>query len=323
MAIASLPLAPPPATQAAAPPGAKAAAPTTTPTDSGENQFRAPGSPAKTPLNEPTGDPDEYQFFYLHEPNFFSLLTNGNWPPRVKFQFSLRFEMIRINGDRNNFGVSVAYTQKSFWDLFDWNNSSPFVENDYKPELFFTYRPERRAFYREVQAGIQHESNGLGNIGGFDETPNSRSWSYLFAQVRWGLGRDDPANDWLFFTPGLRGWYPIEKSSDELVKTLGYAAILLDIEARVPNHPRAGRLDLLFKLQRHSFQGDLFYPLTAPTTRHFRVAVFLQAFKGQGERLLETAAPAMPAMPGPPPVPAFPAVVAPDVFHFYAGLGFE
>lgn len=275
----------------------------------GETQLRSPGSPAKTTLDAPTGPADLWQYFYLYNPNFFAVGANGGWPPIVKFQVSIRFDMLRLGGEQNAFGLSFAYTQKSFWDLFNAvGTSSPFIESNYQPELFVTYRPERQQSYREFQLGVQHESNGVGNLDGNNQEANSRSWSYLFGEARWGFRREDPKRSWFFFTPGLRGWIPFESSSRQLVDTLGYFTALLDIDVRAPGAPAVGTFYARLKVQRHAAQADVFYPLTAITKLHFRASIFVQLFAGQGERLQQTATETQPA---------------PSVVHLYTGLGFD
>lgn len=70
--------------------------------------------------------------------------------------------------------VYFAYTQISFWQAYDHNNSAPFRETNYNPELF--YRTKRFPFHSgQVGAdiGFEHESNG-------QKPPISRSWNLLY-----------------------------------------------------------------------------------------------------------------------------------------------
>jgi hypothetical protein len=97
---------------------------------------RAPGAPARTPIPEPVSTDLSGQYFFLHDNNYFGLLANDGWPPQAKFQISIRFEVLSLGGDTHNVTMNVAYTQTSFWDIFAIAQSSPFIENDYRPELF-------------------------------------------------------------------------------------------------------------------------------------------------------------------------------------------
>lgn len=74
-----------------------------------------------------------------------------------------------------NTPIYFAYTQISFWQAYDRNNSAPFRETNYNPELF--YRTNRFPFYGgQVGAdiGFEHESNG-------QKPPISRSWNLIYA----------------------------------------------------------------------------------------------------------------------------------------------
>jgi outer membrane phospholipase A len=269
--------------------------------DAGEI-VRAPGAPPRTAIPERVSTSPSRQYFFLHDDNYFTVQANGSWPPRVKFQVSLRFEMISLGNDRN-LALNFAYTQTSFWDLFAFDRSSPFVENDYRPELFVSFRPWENVRYREIQLGVQHQSNGLGNDGMVDQTTDSRSWNYVFVDARWGLARDDPRKAWFYVTPGFRAWLPFgfntaDNNGYKLTDYEGYLAGILDVDVLVPNHPNFGRLSARFVVRQHNEQADVFYPLYGK----IRCWLFGQFFHGQAERLI---------------------TVADRVSAVYLGLGFQ
>jgi phospholipase A1 len=258
---------------------------------------RAPGAPARTPIPEPASGEQARQYFFLHDNNYFSLLTNGGWPPEAKFQISIRFEVVSFR-ETNNVALNFAFTQTSFWDLLNIAQSSPFLENDYRPELFVSFRPNREVRYREFQLGLQHQSNGLGTTATSDQSSDSREWNYVFGEARWGLIRDKaPQDTWLYLTPGLRAWIPFG-ITDGLPQYEGYFALFADIDLRIPAHPDLGRLSLRVTARQHNFEVNAFYPLLA----RVRCWLFSQLFVGQAERL----------------------ITAPQsVTHVYAGLGFQ
>jgi outer membrane phospholipase A len=275
---------------------AQGAVPSAGPDTPGE-MTRAPGAPPRTAVPEPVGQDLSWQYFFLHDNNYFAFLANDGWPPQVKFQISVRFEMVSF-GEINNFAFNLAYTQTSFWDLFAISQSSPFIENDYRPELFLSYRPSRQKRYREVQIGVQHQSNGLGEVATVNQTPDSREWNYAFADVRWGIERNaHPDAAWFYVTPGVRAWLPFAAKND-LVLYEGYFAALLDVDLRVPARPELGRLSARLLLHQHNFEADLFYPIRA----RVRCWLFGQLFTGKAERL----------------------ITAPQtVTHLYFGIGFQ
>jgi outer membrane phospholipase A len=263
---------------------------------------RAPGAPPRTAVNDKVGTDPEAQYFFLHDDNFFALQTNDEWPMRVKFQFSLRFEALSLGGDENNFALNIAYTQKSFWELFDTDASEPIIENNYRPEGFISWRPRRLERFREVQLGYQHESNGLGIVGMVDNKDLSRGWNYVFVDGKWGIRRANPANAWIFVTPGLRAWVPFV-SSPGVVDGLGYFCAYADVDFNFPGIDWLGRVSTRTKVQWHSVQADLQYPaLRILTGKRLRTWFYLQYFYGRGERLLTTGV---------------------TESHFYVGLGFQ
>jgi outer membrane phospholipase A len=295
---------PPPTPAPPTPPGLPPSTPTTCTSQSFEagEMVRAPGAPARTPIPEKVSSSVDRQYFFLHDDNYFALHLNDGWPPTVKFQVSIRFEMIDIG---EHFALNGAYTQTSFWDLFDalGSQSSPFIENDYRPEGFFSFRPWGNIRYREFQLGLQHQSNGLGNDGTYNQTPRSRSWNYVFVDGRWGIGRDNPREAWLFVTPGVRAWYPVwttdaDNNGYHIQSYEGYVAGMLDVDLRIPDHPNLGRLSARFVVRQHNQQADLFYPIAGKV----RCWIFGQYFHGQAERLI---------------------TVADTVSAFYLGIGFQ
>lgn len=74
-------------------------------------------------------------------------------------------------------GLYFAYTQKSFWQAFDTENSSPFRETNFNPEVFYRFEPGRCSHFPETMGldlGGEHESNG-------QNAPVSRSWNRIYA----------------------------------------------------------------------------------------------------------------------------------------------
>jgi phospholipase A1 len=248
---------------------------------------RAPGSPPRTAINEPIGLGAATQYFFLHEDNFFGVEARGADPARVKFQFSFRFEVASWN-DIHNIAINIAFTQRSFWDLFDWEHSAPFIETDYRPELFVSWRPRRLERFREVQLGVMHESNGLGEVGVVDQTMDSRSWNSVFVEGRWGISRSTSAGEpWVYVTPGLRLWKSFAVSSPELRDAIGWFYGFLDVDLRIPSWPKISRVSARLKVHRHAVEVDAYYPVFALTfPGKVRTWFFAQLFSGQGERLI-------------------------------------
>jgi phospholipase A1 len=85
----------------------------------------------------------------------------------VVFQISAKH---RLFGTRFYFG----YTQISFWQAYNIDDSSPFRETDYNPELFYrSHTLDFKGGRIGADLGIEHESNG-------QRPPQSRSWNLLY-----------------------------------------------------------------------------------------------------------------------------------------------
>jgi phospholipase A1 len=83
------------------------------------------------------------------------------------FQLSAKYRLFDT-------GLYVAYTQISFWQSYDYRNSSPFRDTNYNPEIFYRFEPRACQSGRlGADAGIEHESNG-------QLVPLSRSWNNVY-----------------------------------------------------------------------------------------------------------------------------------------------
>ncbi|MEP6503149.1 MAG: phospholipase A [Betaproteobacteria bacterium] len=79
-----------------------------------------------------------------------------------------------------NADVWLSYTQKSIWQLWNGQGSSPFRSSDYEPEAMFVVPVPAKLGdlgggwrWRMALAGIAHESNGQAD-------PLSRSWNRMY-----------------------------------------------------------------------------------------------------------------------------------------------
>jgi outer membrane phospholipase A len=224
--------------------------------------------------------------FWLFNDNYFSWQPNSPGRTTVKFQISVRYDMIYFDGGRQ-FTFSMGYTQKSFWDLFAFSRSSPFVENDYKPEGFLSFRPHPRDRVTEVMLGILHESNGLGMTSNVDQTLDSRGWNNVYLGARYGFDRRSPAPGIeLYLTLGGRAWLPFVVLPDNLPHYLGYASATVNLDIRLANHPSFGQIALELIAHERSIQGHAYLPLEAFSNGHLRFSLYGQIFHGDAERLI-------------------------------------
>lgn len=110
------------------------------------------------------------------------------------FQISAKY---RLFGKPLYFG----YTQKSFWQIYNQDESRPFRETNYNPELFYRFVPDnpQRWWHWGADIGLEHESNG-------EALPLSRSWNRLYV----GAFRAEGKSLWY-----VKAWYRIPDPEKE------------------------------------------------------------------------------------------------------------
>nr|WP_263406747.1 phospholipase A [Affinibrenneria salicis] len=194
--------------------------------------------------------------------------ANDALKDEVNFQISLAFPLWRgILGENSLLGAS--YTQRSWWQLSNKKESSPFRETDYEPQVFLGWATSYELLgwtLRDVEIGLNHQSNGR-------EEPTSRSWNRAYARLMAQRG------DWLV---EVKPWLRFSDSQDDnpdITKYMGYYRL------------RVGYIwgDSVFSAEgRYNWNsgygsGELgwSYPLTS------HVRFYTKVFSGYGESLID------------------------------------
>ena len=107
-----------------------------------------------------------------------------------------------------------GYTQQSYWQVYNQDDSAPFRETNYEPEIFVRYQADwdiGPGRLNGVALGFNHQSNG-------QSEPRSRSWNRIMANAAYSYDR------WLFM---VQPWYRIPENSNDdnadIERYLGYA----------------------------------------------------------------------------------------------------
>ncbi|MBU0729760.1 MAG: phospholipase A [Proteobacteria bacterium] len=191
----------------------------------------------------------------------------------VKFQISMKVKLWQdILG--NPLDLWFGYTQKSFWQLYNFADSAPFRETNYEPEFLLNFRTDYNVFdlmrLRIVNLGLNHQSNG-------SSEPLSRSWNRILAEF--GFERTD-------FTVLLKAWYRIpeeeeEDDNPEMDDYLGYG------ELRSYYFFSKHRMGIMLRnnLKRHDNRGAMQLEWSIPFLE--KTALYIQYFIGYGESLLD------------------------------------
>lgn len=119
----------------------------------------------------------------------------------AKFQISIKFPLL-VNLFDNTMDIYAAYTNRSFWQVYNSDISSPFRETNHEPEAWVQFHPgwEFLGFTNTWNSfGINHQSNGQGGY-------LSRSWNRIFAWLTVERGN---------LAMSVKPWYRIPEESEE------------------------------------------------------------------------------------------------------------
>jgi len=187
----------------------------------------------------------------------------------AKFQISLKTKLAD-NLIGNNGDVWVGYTQQSNWQAYDDDDSEPFRETNYSPEIWTTWRTGLNLGvmrWRMVNLGFMHQSNGQSD-------PVSRSWNRIYATLGFERG------DWeLFVRPWLRVEAPGPDDNPDIEKFLGHGDVRLVWRGARHDVGITGRW--ASGHNRGALQFDWHYPLIGD------LKAYLQVFTGYGESLID------------------------------------
>lgn len=188
----------------------------------------------------------------------------------VKFQISLGFPIWRgIAGDNSLLGFS--YTQDSWWQALNGDESAPFRETNYEPQIFLGWATDYSFAgwtLRDVEVGLNHQSNGRAE-------PTSRSWNraYMRLMAQNGNWQVD-LKPWIRFSES-------EGSDDnpDITKYLGHYRLkvgyalgesVFSVNSRYNWNTGYGSAELGWS-----------YPLTS------QVRFYTQVFSGYGESMID------------------------------------
>ncbi|MGB3751996.1 MAG: phospholipase A, partial [Arcobacteraceae bacterium] len=90
----------------------------------------------------------------------------------IQFQLSIKLPLYNNIFDTGA-DFFAAYTQQSFWQIYDTDNSAPFRETNYSPEFFLEWQPDTQmgsSTLKHIRLSLIHQSNG-------QEIGPSRSWN--------------------------------------------------------------------------------------------------------------------------------------------------
>ena len=212
----------------------------------------------------------------------------------LDFQFSFKSNWYK--SDNEHHAVWFGYTQNSFWQVFDSEHSHPFRENNYEPELIYSYRIQKDELnkypdnfpsifsslsknlgLRVTNIAVEHQSNGMSD-------PRSRSWWRLYAQA--GFEGDLNDGDKLIVLPRIwaridKGGNPADDNNSNITDYLGHG----DLEVRFYEKDKGIVASALARV--HSLQLDFGFPARNCLPFLTNMNLHVHYFTGYGESLID------------------------------------
>lgn len=210
---------------------------------------------------------DKNQKFSFHQPNYFIFGDDD-----LKLQFGFKYRLAR------NFSFYFAYSQLMFWDIYE--ESKPFEDVNYKPELFYRFLEEGSNFFQSIDIGYLHTSNG-------QDEEESRSLDRIF--VRSNL-TTKIRRHYVGAVVMVYGIYNEDITNDDIVKHLGYwdATFYVTDMVRIERQRMDFELRLyagekIYDLDQGGYQLGFIYRIGSD---NFNPSIYLQRFEGYAENLL-------------------------------------
>ncbi|MEA2119427.1 phospholipase A [Halovibrio sp. HP20-50] len=189
----------------------------------------------------------------------------------LKFQLSVKVNLVeQLFGDYGD--VYFGYTQRSWWQAYNTDASSPFRETNYEPEMFIDFDNAWGALgwvNTRNRVAFNHQSNGRSD-------PLSRSWNRVYLESIFQSG------DWAFTL--APHWRVPESTGDDdnpdIERYMGYGDIRLakrlnnnhEVSGQLRGNPSAGNIGT---------QIDYSWPAFNSLRAH------VQYYHGYGESLID------------------------------------
>lgn len=191
-------------------------------------------------------------------------------PTEFKFQLSVKTRLWSgVFGTRANF--YAAYTNTSWWQAYNKDESSPFRETNHQPELFFDIPLAFRFAGWELAnltLGAEHSSNG--RSGEF-----SRTWNRVYSQLSFSNKYNQIH---------IKPWVSVSDIEDNPDIEEFRGRVQISGEHIIGEHDFNWRLqNTLDSNNRTSIETDWSFPINGRNDMKF----FIQYFEGYGESLID------------------------------------
>lgn len=228
----------------------------------------------------------------VHKPNYILLASYNDDPnsdpyneafpendinideTETQFQVSIKFPLA-VDLFDNKVDIFGAYTVKSFWQVYNSDQSAPFRETNHEPEAWVQLRNNWSIFgfkNRVNMFGLVHQSNGRNE-------PLSKSWNRLFANFIFEKGN---------LALSLKPWYRIEEdvvddNNPDITDYLGHG----EIRASYKWNGHVFSLMSRNNLESGFSKGAVELAWSFPIGDYKYFKGYIQGFSGYGQSLVD------------------------------------
>ena len=223
-----------------------------------------------------------YLLVYTHNntkayPQVYGPTLGGQYrDEEVKFQISFQGKI----WESDAFDIGMAYTQQSYWQLFNKPLSSPFRESNFEPELFIRWKDtdDFKGFKTNYRFGFDHQSNGRSD-------PFSRSWNRIYGELQ----LTKPGSEYNQKSPyymALKTWVRIpEKGANDNNPDITHYYGYWEFNGRLTNGKHRYHMMLRNNLKPKNNRGAVQLDWSWKVSEEFDT--YVQVFHGYGENLIE------------------------------------
>ncbi len=200
--------------------------------------------------------------------------TYTNDDVEAQFQISLKVPLVR-NLFGNRMDIYAAYTNRSFWQMYNRDFSEPFRETNHEPEFWFQFRNTWSPFGFTNAAntlGFVHQSNGRAGV-------LSRSWNRAYATFIF-----EKDNFALSFKPWI--WLSKDKAESDnpdITDFLGHG----EFRATWERSEHVVSMMLRNQLESGFDKGAVELSWSIPVFNYKPLKGYIQYFYGYGESLID------------------------------------
>ena len=227
-----------------------------------------------------------------HKPNYFlaaaynskgydaELFREQYSDPSIDFddteaQFQLSLKAPLWVGLFDKVDIYAAYTNRSFWQVYNSEISSPFRETNHEPEAWMQFTPSWKILGFSNLAnsiGVVHQSNGQGGV-------LSRSWNRIYANFVFAKGN---------FAFGFKPWIRFSESAanddnPDIIDYMGHFEVRAGYEWNDNVFSVMSRNNLESGFDRGAFEFGWSFPLW----KYPYLKGYIQYFRGYGESLID------------------------------------